>query len=202
MIIMCVIQGVLYNKFNFIKDNVRLVGCLFYLLMIVISILFVKLSKQKLDTIGFKGRWKLSIIIGGILSLIYFYNNCLSHLINGEKLVSVTEIVSLIIFYFVVSASEEIVFRGYIGTRLNGLIKNKYIVLFITGILFIVMHFPYRMIAYGMSLSDLTINNIRWIVDVFIFHLMLSFIYMKTNSICGAILPHWVSDLAYSIILK
>lgn len=58
------------------------------------------------------------------------------------------------------------------------------------------------MIAYGVTLSDLTINNFGWLLDLFIFHIVLNFIYLKTNSLYGAIIPHWISDLAYSIILK
>ena len=112
---------------------------------------------------------------------------------------SVNEILFLVIYFLLVSVCEEFVFRGYIGTRLNGLIKNKYVVLLITGILFVLMHFPYRMIAYNMLLTDL---DIGWLINLFIFHFIMSFIYMKTNSIYGSIIPHWVSDLAYEIVSK
>ncbi len=191
--------AVLNKNVYSIKENIRIVGCIFNFLMIVITILFVKFRKQNIDTIGLKGRWKLSIIIGIILSLYYFYCNCLSHLIEGKELISVNEILFLVIYFLLVAVCEEFVFRGYIGTRLNGLIKNKYVVLLITGILFVLMHFPYRMIAYNMSLSDL---DIGWLINLFIFHFIMSFIYMKTNSIYGSIIPHWISDLAYEIVSK
>ena len=199
VIIMYALLGILYKNNSFIKDNIKIIGCLFNLLLIIITILFVKLRKQGLDTIGLKGRWKLSIILGGLLSLFYFYCNCLDHLINGEKLISITSILFLVIYFLLVAVSEELVFRGFIGTRLNGLIKNKYIVIIVTGILFVVMHLPYRMLAYNMLLSDL---NIGWIINLFIFHFIMSFIYMKTNSIYGSIIPHWISDLAYEIVSK
>ena len=199
IIIMYASIGILYKNNSFIEDNIKIIGCLFNLLLIIVTILFVKLRKQRLETIGLKGRWKLSIILGGILSLFYFYCNCLDHLINGEKLISITSILFLMIYFLLVSVCEELVFRGYIGTRLNGLIKNKYIVIIVTGILFVVMHFPYRMIAANMSLSDF---DIGWIINLFVFHLVMSFIYMKTNSIYGSIIPHWISDLAYEIVSK
>ena len=199
IIIMYASIGFLYKNNSFIKDNIKIIGCLFNLLLIIVTILFVKLRKQRLETIGLKGRWKLSIILGGILSLFYFYCNCLDHLINGEKLISITSILFLMIYFLLVSVCEELVFRGYIGTRLNGLIKNKYIGIIVTGILFVVMHFPYRMIAANMSLSDF---DIGWIINLFVFHLVMSFIYMKTNSIYGSIIPHWISDLAYEIVSK
>ena len=199
IIIMYALLGILYKNNSFIKDNIKIIGCLFNLLLIIVTILFVKLRKQGLETIGLKGRWKLSIILGGVLSLFYFYCNCLDHLINGEKLISITSILFLMVYFLLVAICEEIVFRGYIGTRLNGLIKNKYIVIIVTGILFVVMHFPYRMIAANMSLSDF---DIGWIINLFVFHLVMSFIYMKTNSIYGSIIPHWISDLAYEIVSK
>ena len=69
----------------------------------------------------------------------------------------------------------------------------------ITGILFVAMHFPYRMIAYNMSLASF---DIGWLINLFIFHLVMNYIYMKTNSIYGSIIPHWISDLAYEIVSK
>ena len=199
IIIMYALLGILYKNNSFIKDNIKIIGCLFNLLLIIVTIIFVKLRKQGLETIGLKGRWKLSIILGGVLSLFYFYCNCLDHLINGEKLISITSILFLMIYFLLVSVCEELVFRGYIGTRLNGLIKNKYIVVLITGLLFVIMHFPYRMTAANMSLSDFEIG---WLINLFVFHLVMSFIYMKSNSIYGSIIPHWISDLAYEIVSK
>ena len=199
IIIMYAFLGFLYKNNSFVKDNIKVMGCLLNLSLIIITILFVKIRKQGLDSIGLKGRWKLSIIIGCLLALFYFYCNCLDHLINGEKLISITSILFLIIYFLLVAVSEEFVFRGFIGTRLNGLIKNKYVVIIVTGLLFVVMHFPYRMIAANMSLSDF---DIGWLIDLFVFHLIMSFIYMKTNSIYGSIIPHWISDLAYEIVSR
>ena len=131
IIIMYALLGILYKNNSFIKDNIKIIGCLFNLLLIIVTIIFVKLRKQGLETIGLKGRWKLSIILGGVLSLFYFYCNCLDHLINGEKLISITSILFLMVYFLLVAICEEFVFRGFIGTRLNGLIKNKYIVVLI-----------------------------------------------------------------------
>lgn len=197
------ILAVLEIKFEFIKENIVLLGCIFNALMIAITILFIKLNKQTLNTIGIsKGKRKISIVIGIILALFLFYNNCLSHLISGSKLISIPKILILLIYYLLVAICEEIVFRGYIGTRIYGLIKKRWLAVFAVGILFIIMHFPYRMIAYGMTLSDLTVKNFSWIIDLFITHLVFNFIYLKTNSLYGAIIPHWMSNFAYSIILK
>lgn len=197
------ILAVLQINFEFIKENILLVGCIFNFLIICITILFIKLNKQSLETIGLcKGKWKNSILMGILLASFLFYNNCLSHLINGSHFSTLQEILMLWVYYLFVAVCEETVFRGYIGTRIYGLIKQRWIAVFMAGVLFIIMHFPYRMIAYGMTLSDLTIKNLSWIIDLFVTHLVFNFIYLKTNSLYGAIIPHWMSNFAYSIISK
>ena len=199
VIFMYALLGFLYKNVSIVKNCIGLFGCCFNLFLVIICFIFLKVRRQGLDTIGLKGRWKLSIIIGGCLSLFYFYCNCLSNLMTGNGLIKFSKILFLFVYFLFVSLGEEFVFRGYIGTRLNGLIKNKYVVLIVTGILFVVMHFPYRILAYNMSLSDF---DIGWIINLFVFHLIMSFIYMKTNSIIGSIIPHWVSDFAYEIVSR
>ena len=197
------ILAILQTKFEFIKENIVLFGCIFNALMIAITVLFIKLNKQRLNTIGIsKGKWKSSSIIGIIVASFLFYNNCIANSINGSNLISIQEILILLVYYLLVAVCEEFVFRGYIGTRIYGLIKKKWLAVFVVGILFIIIHFPYRMIAYGMTLNDLTIKNFSWIIDLFITHLVFNFIYLKTNSLYGAIIPHWMSNFAYNIILK
>lgn len=193
--------ALLQIQFDFINNNFLLAGCVVNLCLIGITILFVKRNNEKIDTIGlYKGKWRVSCIIGIIYAGILFFNNCLLRISAGGDLLPAREIIILAVYYLLVSLSEEIVFRGYIGTRIFGLVKKKWLAVIIVGMLFIMMHFPYRMIAYGMSIGDLTINNLSWILDLFITHVILNFIYMKTNSLYGSIIPHWISNLANNII--
>lgn len=203
IIFMYSILAILDIKVTFVKNNILIMGCIFNILLILITILFVKFRKQTLDTIGiYKGNWKKSCCIGSILAIILFFNNCGSYLLQGSKLIDIGNILPLVIYFFFVALSEEIVFRGYISTRLCGIIKRQWVAIIATGLLFMLMHFPYRMIAYGMSLKALTINNLFWLIDLFFTHIILNYIYMKTNSLYGAIIPHWIADLASSIVDK
>lgn len=195
--------AVLQTKFELVKEYIMLVGCLLNAFMILITILFIKLRKQTLSTIGIlEGKWKSSIIIGIFVASFLFYNNCITNLISGSVLASLPEILIQFVYYLFVAVCEEVVFRGYIGTRIYGFLQKRWLAVFVVGILFIIMHFPYRMIAYGMTLNDLTIKNFSWLIDLFITHLIFNFIYLKTNSLYGAIIPHWMSNFAYNIILK
>lgn len=200
MCILYVLVAVLEKNLTFVKDHSMIVGCGLNLVMIIITIGFVKFKKEQLSSIGLMhGKWQQSCLVGMVLAAILFFNNCLSHVLGGAHFIPLYSIIGLAIYYLIVAFSEEIVFRGYINTRLYGLMKNQYLVMIISGILFVMVHFPYRMIAYGMSLSDLTIG---WILDLFITHMILSIIYLKTNSLYGAILPHWMSNLAYNLIVR
>lgn len=193
----------LENKYFAVKENLILAGCGVNIVIILITFLFITIRKGKLSSIGlYNGKWKQSCIIGLILASILFFSNCLLHIINGENFIETKGISRLIIYYLTVALCEEVVFRGYIGTRLYGLMKNQYLVIIINGILFIVMHFPYRMIAYGKTIGDLTIHSTGWIFDLFVTHVILSFIYLKTNSLYGSIIPHWVSNLAYNLVAR
>lgn len=166
---------------------------------VVIGLLFLR--KQGIETIGLKsGNIRLSLIMGTVLAAILFFCNCLSNVIfEGQQFVSIDKIVINILYYYAVGLCEEVIFRGYIGTRLCGLIKNVYVVTVLTGLLFVLMHFPFRMIAYHMTFMGLA-TNFSYMTDLFVTHMILSFIYIKSDSLHGAILPHWVSNLSYAIV--
>lgn len=202
-VIMCILYALvafLEKNLIIIKDYSMIVGCGLNIAMIIITIRFVKLKKEQLSSIGLiHGKWKQSCLVGVVLAVILFFNNCLSHVLGGAHFIPLYSIIGLSIYYLIVAFSEEVVFRGYINTRLYGLMKNQYLVIVVSGILFVIMHFHYRMIAYGMSLSDLTIG---WILDLLITHMILSIIYLKTNSLYGTIIPHWMSNLAYNLIVR
>ncbi len=195
--------AILDRFFQFDGNQSIIIGNILNLTIILITILFVLIHKQKLDTIGImKGNWKKSSIIGLIFAFFLFmFNFGIDYFIYGGAVKSIDEILWLMIYYLNVSLCEEIVFRGYIQTRIYGLIKNKIIALVLVSLLFTFMHFPYRMIAYGMSLEILLFGNFFWVVQLLIMHVIWSLIYSKTNSLYGSIISHWVSNLASNIKL-
>ncbi|MCM1500307.1 MAG: CPBP family intramembrane metalloprotease [Clostridium sp.] len=199
--VICLGYAVFGYLAEYIDGNMEIyIGIIFNTVISAITIIFVKMNKRNITSIGIKsGKQGLSIAIGGMLAGILFYNNGLSYLFSGSRFVPIKEIILLIVFYFSVAVCEEFVFRGYIGTRIYSLVKYKSVAVILTGILFVFMHYPYRMFAYGMTLSDF-FGNVSWIIDLFVTHIVFNLIYMKTNSLYGAIIPHWVSNLAYNII--
>lgn len=201
IVLLYAVLGLLAVHSSFVKSHITAAGCLVNLLLIAIAILFVKGNGQSLATIGLSGgNWKASCIAGILLGAVFVFNNCVSHLLSGGQLLPLGEIGVLLVYFLLVALCEEIVFRGYIGTRIYGLIQKKWLAIAVTGILFVAMHYPYRMIAGGMTFSQLTFDNFGWILNLFFTHVLLNFIYLKTDSLYGAILPHWLSNLAYNIV--
>lgn len=180
---------------------ITVTGATVNLIFVGIVIAFLNIRKQGLETIGLKGgNMQMSLIFGAILSAFLFFCNCLSNvLFAGMQFIPLLDILINFFYYFTVALCEEVIFRGYIGTRLHGIFKNMWVVVFITGILFVLMHFPFRMVAYQMTFMELA-TNYPYMLDLFITHLILSYIHMKSDSLTGAILPHWVSNLSHSIV--
>lgn len=166
-----------------------------------IVFLFLVVKKQGVKTVGLKqGNIKLSLIMGIVLAAILFFCNCLSNIIfEGQVFVPFKTILIYIIYFFSVGLCEEVIFRGYILTRLYGIVKNVYIDILLSGVFFVLMHFPFRMVAYNMSFLELA-ANVPYMIDLFVTSLVLSFIRVKSDSLYGAIVPHWISDLSYSIV--
>ncbi len=166
-----------------------------------VVLLFLVIKKQGGETVGLKkGNIKLSLIMGIVLAIILFFCNCLSDIIfEGQVFVSFKTILIYIIYFFTVGLCEEVIFRGYILTRLYGMVRNVFIDILLSGVFFVLMHFPFRMIAYNMSFFEL-VSNVPYMIDLFVTSLVLSFIRVKSDSLYGAIIPHWISDLSYSIV--
>ena len=163
------LSGILVDYVS--ADQITYIGGVTNLVFVGIILLILKVRKQGIETIGLrKGNIKLSLIMGIVLAVI--------------------------LYFFTVGLVEEVMFRGYIETRLHGYTKRIYIDIILTGILFLLMHYPFRIVAYNMSFWDL-ITNVRYMLDLFITHLILSFIRIKSDCLYGAIIPHWISDLAY-----
>lgn len=181
--------------------QITCIGGITNLVFVGIVLLILKIRKQGLETIGLrKGNVKLSLIMGTTLAAILFFNNCLSNILfDNQSFISIKQIIIDILYFFTVGLVEEVMFRGYIETRLHGYTKRIYLDVLLTGILFVLMHFPFRMAAYHMSFIDL-MTNVPYMLDLFFTHLVLSYIRIKSDSLYGAILPHWMSNLAYNIV--
>lgn len=171
------------------------------ILFVILVFLFLKIQNNNILTLGLiGGNIKLSLILGISLSFILFFCNCISNvLFSGQHFISIQRIILNVFYYFTVGLCEEVLFRGYIQIRIHVITKNIIIDLIITGILFVFFHFPFRFVYYNLSFIKF-ITNYSYILNLFFTHIILSLIRIRSDNIWGSIIPHWISNLSYSIV--
>jgi membrane protease YdiL (CAAX protease family) len=167
------------------------------LLLAVACVAIVLIKKQGLSSIGLVGgRAGSSLIAGLLLGIVPLItsHSLLAAMIYGWELNPVGYIVSRFVYYlFAISLLEEIIFRGYIQTRLYGLFRNHATALIIGGLMFMLMHIPYQIVIRGADALSLNL------IFTFLFHIAAAMLYGKFNSLYGAVLFHalvdWSSDI-------
>jgi membrane protease YdiL (CAAX protease family) len=174
----------------FVQKNLYL-GVPINLLMIVLCIVLVLIRKQRLNSIGVTAKnVGRALLIGMVFGILFsLAMNVIPSILTGGKVITLSAALYNIFYYFVVIAlSEEIVFRGYIQTRIYGLIKHDILAIFITAFLFYAMHLPFQMVAYGMQI------NIVNMVTMIALHFVMNFLYRKYNSLAAPTIFHGLLD--------
>jgi membrane protease YdiL (CAAX protease family) len=174
----------------FVQKNLYL-GVPINLLMIVLCIVLVLIRKQRLNSIGVTAKnVGRALLIGMVFGILFsLAMNVIPSILTGGKVITLSAALYNIFYYFVVIAlSEEIVFRGYIQTRIYGLIKHDILAIFITAFLFYAMHLPFQMVAYGMQI------NIVNMITMIALHFVMNFLYRKYNSLAAPTIFHGLLD--------
>lgn len=168
-----------------------------------LCIAMVLIRREKITTIGFtKSNVANSIILGGILGILIVVGNNFMNVVSGRPLASIQSIVTILAYYMlVISLVEEIIFRGYIQTRLYGLVRKPRFAIILGGILFMLIHIPFKMGYVDMGL--LTYLQQYWItlIFTFIWHVVFDFLYRKYNTVYTATFFHGLMDWANYLFL-
>lgn len=170
---------------------------IFSLVSIGLVFLFCLIRKQKLTTVGFsKSKAIRSFLMGIILILIIFILWGIRPIISGLSIKEdITLITMKIIYYLIfIAFMEELVFRGYIGTRLYGFFKNKSLSIAVVGIMFTLSHIPFQIMVSQMSLLEFISVNFSNLLNNFIHHLIRQWLYSKYNSIIAPTFLHFIEN--------
>lgn len=166
--------------------------------------LLCSIRRQKLVTVGFsKTQAKKSFAVGMILFILVVLFGSIWTIISGLKIqTNIGVIIMRIIYYLVfIGFMEELVFRGYIGTRLYGYFTNKRLSLVIVGIMFSLLHIPFHMVLIQMSLSEYLLVNWINLIYIFIFQFVFQWLYSKYNSIVAPTIFHFIWDFIQWFII-
>ncbi len=162
----------------------------------ILCFLAIKLRKQSLSSIGFtKRNFKKSMLLGLILGLIVLIANNLGNVIGGNEIRSLSILMEKFVYFLLVIALvEEIIFRGYLQTRIYGIIKKRIPSILIISFLFMIMHIPFQMGYANMNFITYIANNWITLCFTFLWHIIFNFLYMKYNSIIAPTIFHGFLD--------
>jgi len=181
------------------------------IVVIGMAILFLRLRKQRMASVGFtKKNLKKSLLLAFAFSVIaalisiWFYSSSwffgdVSVIIRHWPTEFFTELRGLRlfehIFFLIIAVSlvEELVYRGFLGKRLYGTMRSKGGSIVLTGFLFAIMHFISAIPLHLTGLSHVvqrTSGVLSLVVFYVIFHFVHHWLYAKYNNIAGPILFH------------
>ncbi|MCL2354148.1 MAG: CPBP family glutamic-type intramembrane protease, partial [Defluviitaleaceae bacterium] len=128
-------------------------------------ILLLLLKKDGMSSIGFhkENLWS-AIRLGlffGLIPLLLSGGLLPGIVIYGWQVAPIGQILLATLFTFIFAAHEDMIFVGYIQTRLYGLIKRDILAVFVGALLFSLMHIMPQIGFYG--LAGLNANNLMWL---------------------------------------
>lgn len=146
----------------------------------------IGLTKKRLirDTI-------IGLVIGVVFSAEIVISKSLNHtlLFNKHDFIFTALTVNFL-ESFATGFVEEIVFRGYIQTRLSQLYKDTITPIVITSLLFVFSHFPLIIFVLHYSVR----NILAYSVLLFVLGMFNGFVFMRTKSLTAPIIMHTIWD--------
>lgn len=185
-------------------DNKYLIRLLFAIPMTILKLLPIFLilyfRKQKISSIGFKKTKMIrSLFLGFLFGLPVILLNVhkfpeILFFIKNENGLTFT----LLYYLLCISLVEEVVFRSFLSTRIQGIIKHKWMSIWIVGIVCALYHIPMQMTVVDMSLGNFILTNIPNLIYLTLLHIYFEYIYTRDNNIIAPIVTHTIFNLVLS----
>ena len=129
-------------------------------------------------------------------AVILVLNGILPGMLRGRDLAPAGAVcIRFLYFLFIIALPEEIIFRGYLMTRLEAAKGSWKQAVLLSGLLFVLIHIPYQYIVSGRGVVSYLLNgNLVTLLMTFIWHLVFCTLFKKTKSIYGVVLFHGIMD--------
>ncbi|MGL4572445.1 MAG: CPBP family intramembrane glutamic endopeptidase [Clostridium sp.] len=183
------------TNLNYFNGNIGLKfvsAIILNVLQLIPIIIFIKYRNQDLDSIGLTKPISVKFVFKGILYFIpiliirmIFFN----YETNYNGLFNINSIIQLIQVAFI----EEIIFRGFIQSRLLSVFKNKTFSIILATLMFAFIHNT-KYIIIGFSSISFTIILLGTL-KLSIKHIYYTFICNNTNSIMTSTITHWLNNI-------
>lgn len=152
--------------------------------MAILFLCFFIYNKEKISSIGINAEnLKNSIILGSIGGFLLLAIQTTLFVIQGKEASFTSFLLMNWIIFFFSALEEEVLFRGYIQTRLSGLINSQLVIGSINSILFLSIHYPTRWVVSGrVSFNALPAV---YIISLLALHFFCDAVYKRTNCLWG-----------------
>lgn len=148
---------------------------------------------QTLGSVGLTTRgFKRALAVGAAVGFIFFALNITLALISGGKWTGLAATLWNFFYMLVIIAfAEELIFRGYIQTRLYGAIKSDVLANVVGGLMFMGIHLPFQVFnRSGGDFGTFISSNYSWLLTTFAMHFIFNFLYRKYNSLTAPLVCH------------
>ena len=198
-IVVLFIQGYISTT-NLSVGFLNLLQIVFPLALLIIGVFFILMPREKFSSVGLTRRNLFkSLSLGVILSVCFVTGMAVYFSFVREIPVHFQALAPDALGIFIIGAiQEEIIFRGYIQTRLSGALKNPILCSIFTALLFIFMHYPVRWAVGGVSFDAL---SAFYVICLLILHFLCDFVYKKTNCLWGAVILHFLYNIGQAMLV-
>jgi len=190
-----------------LRDILNLSGYLFLLYTIVTTslmagIIFVIVlrRKQGLASIGFHKEKILPAIRLGLLFCLIpiIFIVIVPGLFGGFYLYNAGTIIMMFVSTFFFAAHEDIIFVGFIQTRLYGIFKTDKAAISIGALLFALMHIPLWLMIGNIDVNNLLVGLGGPFLGWVIMHLVFVSIFKKYFSLVPVIILHTINNYSWN----
>ncbi|WP_375104681.1 lysostaphin resistance A-like protein [Paenibacillus sp. RS8] len=168
-----------------------------FILELAPLLFLLRSKKESLQSIGLTtSNTAMSILLGIVGAIPFTYQIILDFILHKKEiqLEGANLWLELLILFIFTALPEELMFRGYIQTRITGLIKNKYLAIVVVGLLFALMHIPFQMSMVNMTFMDYLITNWVYMIQLMVMHIYFVYLYTRNNNILVPIISHTLID--------
>lgn len=161
-------------------------------------------ERKFLSSIGFsKKNFARNIIIGLLAGLFIAAESILTKRFKYDSLVFNPDNLSFYLIFgnYLISLAtgftEEVVFRGYIQTRLNIALKSAFFSILLSSILFVIVHLPLIIFLLKYSLFD----TFMYCFLIFILGIINGILFNQTKSLTAPTITHSIWNFS-SVMFK
>lgn len=196
----------IFTSFNYFEND-KLNQFIFYIPITFISVIPIfilkHIRKQSFTSLGIKiNNVPKSIALGVLFALPLVLPVLISGFIKGTSFTDIEDMIWTFIYFLVcIGFVEELVFRGFIQTRIRGIIKGKWMSIMIVGVMFAMIHIPFQMLRFNMSFIQFVQHDFSHLLTTMIFHIYFVYIYTRQDDIIAPTITHTLINFIPTIFI-